>query len=154
MAARGAAMLGGVMGAVAGMPVGQSQTFAQAGATAGRRIVGNVGQAHQVIAQANQNGMSKPAAGGRVAGALLGGAMGAHAAGAAMAMGSRLLSGAPPAPVNSGNSPAQGGPGVNHSSSQSSHPGIPVQPPPENKPCSGARQTGLQDIIDFNRLTR
>ena len=99
MAARGAAMLGGVMGTVAGMPLGQSQTFAQAGAAAGRRIVSNIGQAHQAIAQADQNGTSKPAAIGQAAGALLGGATGAHVAGTAMAMGSRLLHGAPQAPA-------------------------------------------------------
>jgi hypothetical protein len=187
MAARGAAMLGGVMGTVAGMPVGQSQTFAQAGAAAGRRIVSNVGQAHQAIAQANQNGTSKSAAIGQAAGALLAGATGAQVAGTAMAMGSRLLHGAPKTPVNSGNSPAQGGPGVNSSlqPSQSGTPAHPaatgaeagagVQTPPENTPGSGASQsvpastessasqrpdvgqnrpTGLEDIIDFNRLTR
>jgi hypothetical protein len=187
MAARGVAMLGGVMGSVAGMPLGQSQTFAQAGAAAGRRIVSNVGQAHQAIAQANQNGTSKSAAIGQAAGALLAGATGAQVAGTAMAMGSRLLHGAPKTPVNSGNSPAQGGPGVNSSlqPSQSGTPAHPaatgaeagagVQTPPENTPGSGASQsvpastessasqrpdvgqnrpTGLEDIIDFNRLTR
>jgi hypothetical protein len=193
LAARGAAMLGGVMGTVAGMPVGQSQTFAQAGAAAGRRIVSNIGQAHRAIAQTNQNGISKPAAIGQAAGALLGGVTGARVAGTAMAMGSRLLHGASQTPAKSGNSPAQGGPGVNQSSSQPSQPGTPahpaatgaaagagVQPPPENTPGSGAgqsipastessasprpdigqnsppvdRPTGLEDIIDFNRLKR
>jgi hypothetical protein len=193
MAARGVAMLGGVMGTVAGMPLGQSQTFAQAGAAAGRGIVSNIGQAHQALAQAGQSGTSKPAAIGQAAGALLGGATGAYAAGTVMAMGSRLLHGAPQTPANSGNSPAQDGPGVNQSNSQLSQPGTPVHPaatgaeagmgvklPPENTPGSGAGQSvpartesaasprpdigqngppvdrpaGLEDIIDFNRLTR
>ena len=186
-------MLGGVMGTVAGMPLGQSQTFAQAGAAAGRGIVSNIGQAHQALAQAGQSGTSKPAAIGQAAGALLGGATGEHVAGAAMAMGSRLLHGAPQAPAKSGNSPAQGGPGVNQNSPQSSQSGTPAHPaatgaavgagaqaPPENTLGSGAGQSvpastessasqrpdvgqnsspvdrsmGLEDIIDFNRLTR
>ena len=186
-------MLGGVMGTVAGMPLGQSQAFAQAGAATGGRIVSNIGQAHQTLAQAGQSGTSKPAAIGQAAGALLGGATGAHVAGTAMAMGSRLLHGAPQAPAKSGNSPAQGGPGVNQNSPQSSQSGTPAhpaatgaavgagaQPPPENTLGSGAGQSvpastessasqrpdvgqnsspvdrsmGLEDIIDFNRLTR
>ncbi len=52
--AKGAAVLGGVMGTVAGMPFGQGHAFAQAGAAAGRRIASNIGQAHQALAQAGR----------------------------------------------------------------------------------------------------
>ena len=145
-------MLGGVMGTVAGMPLGQSQTFAQAGAAAGRRIVSNIGQAHQALAGAGQSGTSKPAAIGQAAGALLGGATGAHVAGTAMAMGSRLLHGAPQNPANSGNTPTQGGPDMHQNSPQSSRQGAPAfpaatgaaagtQPLPENTPGAGAGQS-------------
>ncbi len=100
VAARSAAMLGGVTGAVGGMPFGQSQTLAHAGASLGRRVVSNVGQAHQAIAQMRQGVAADPAAAvGRAAGALLGGAAGGHVGaglgkGAARA-GSRFLYGTP-----------------------------------------------------------
>ena len=142
-------MLGGVMGTVAGMPFGQGHAFAQAGAAAGRRIASNMGQAHQALAQAGQEGTSKPAAVGQAAGALLGGATGAHVAGTAMAMGSRLLHGAPQGSESSGSSPAQGRPWCEPKQPSSSQTGTAmgaaagaeVQPTPENTSGSGANQS-------------
>jgi hypothetical protein len=172
-AAKVASLAGGVMGAVTGMPFGQSRAFAQAGASAGQRVMSNIGQAHQTLAQ---GGTSKPVAIGQATGALLGGATGAHVAGAAMAMGSRLLNVAPQDTASPGSSPAQDGPAMSQGRSQSSPGAATGAGGQQGSPAGGSgkttltvtagnggaarislpldRTTGLEDIIDFHRLTR
>ncbi|MDA8335017.1 MAG: hypothetical protein M0Z41_08530 [Peptococcaceae bacterium] len=82
--ARGAALAGGAIGATFGMPFGESQAFATAGASLGRRVVSNLGQAHQALAQRGDYSLA------RGAGALVGGAVGGHLAGQVATRASRL----------------------------------------------------------------
>lgn len=94
VAAKGAAMLGGAMGAVAGMPFKQSQTFSAAGASLGRRVVSNIGQAHHALTQKNEGDPGGSAAAiGRAAGALVAGAAGGHVGASVVQAGAQVLSG-------------------------------------------------------------
>jgi len=98
VAARAAATMGGILGATMGMPFGESRAVSMGGAALGRRLVSNIGQAHQALVQRGQGATEQPAtAWGRAVGALVGGAAGGHVGAGVgkgvVKMGSQFLSG-------------------------------------------------------------
>lgn len=177
VAARAAAAVGGVLGATAGMPFGESQAFATAGAATGRRIVSNLGQAHQALAQRGQEASGRPElAYGKAAGALLGGAAGGHiGAGAARSISDLVRGrgsgeGTPGPTAGSGGTggpgrPPPGAAGAAVTAPTGSErlpaaaggsPPAPGKAGPGVPPATGTieeRGVGLEDIIDFHRLS-